>query len=142
MNRHERRRARKFAPDEWLDKMQELQDVAIVSGDIWALHLSFRPLHQNSDAEVLAAFKYWAHHVPINRPVCLTCRHEWLTWWDGLYQPPAALVILAPWNHTESIKIICAICDACVERPHLSDEIENSIRRLVPDAVFPQPVAV
>ena len=139
MNRHERRRERKLAANDWLHNMQRLQDASIVSDSHWALQLSFRPLHQDSDPEVLAAFRYWTEHIPINRPICLTCSHEWVSRLD---RPPAALVFLAPFCKTADLQIVCAICSECATHPQLSDRIENSVKTFAgPDAQFHDGVA-
>src|SRR5262245_13513899 len=124
LNRHQRRRAAKLAADQWLSKMQQLQDAARVSSTTWALQLNFYHLHQiASDPEVAAAFVHWTEHIPINRPLCLTCsRCEWLSWWDGLHRPPAGIVIVKPWRGAGDVKIICAGCDDCLGRPQLREK--------------------
>src|SRR5262245_14021240 len=136
MNRHNRRRARKLAADQWLHNLKRLQAAAAVSDSTWVLQLSFRALHQHSSPEVLAAFKYWTKHIPINRPMCLTCDHEWLSWSDGIHQPPAALVFLAPFCRTGGLQIVCAVCEECSAHPRLSERIENAVRTFSPDAQF------
>jgi hypothetical protein len=141
MNRHARRRARKLAVDAWQRNLQRLQDASIVSDSHWALQLSFRPLRHDSDPEVLVAFRYWTEHIPINRPVCLTCSHEWVSRLDAIHQPPAALVFLAPFCKTTDLQIVCAICSECAEQPVLGAKIENSIRQFAPDAQFHDGVA-
>jgi hypothetical protein len=136
MNRHLRRRAAKLAANDWLHNLQRLQEASIISDTFWALQLSFRLLHSHSDPEMLAAFRYWTQHIPINRPMCLTCRHKWLSLSDGIHYPPAALVFLAPWSQTGDLRIVCAVCSECAEHPELGEKIENSIRKFAPDAQF------
>ena len=138
MNRHARRRARKLAGDQWLSKMQLLQDAARVSGTTWALQLNFYLLHQiTSDPDVLPAFVHWSSHIPVNKPLCLTCSREWSTWSDGIHRPPAGIVILQPWNHNNSeVRIICAVCSACIQHSDVGEKIRHSVRKLAPHAQF------